>query len=127
MTIFLWDSFLLSVSGEKQLVVHGHNASPHTAQKCRGCCAENGMPFAPHPPYSPGLARSDFFLFGYIKNHLQGISFRSHDALPAGLVAALGQIPIESLQRISEHWMERFERVSQDNSDYYPEAKDALI
>jgi hypothetical protein len=59
-----------------------------------------------------------FFAFGHVKNGLQGIIFRSHDELPAGLVAALGEIPIESLQRIFEHWMERFEEISQDNSDY---------
>jgi hypothetical protein len=30
------------------------------------------MKQAPHPPYSPDLAPSDFFLFGYAKGKLMG-------------------------------------------------------
>jgi hypothetical protein len=58
-------------AGERNLVIHADNARPHTAQKCRTCCAENGLRVATHPPYSPDLAPSDFFLFGYVKDRLQ--------------------------------------------------------
>jgi hypothetical protein len=60
------------------------------------------MRLAPHPPYSPNFAPLDFFLFGQIKNRLQGITFQSHDELLAGIVAVLGQIPIETMQRVFE-------------------------
>jgi hypothetical protein len=40
---------------------------------------------------------------------LQGITFQSQDEWLAGIVAVLGQIPIETLQRVFEHWMKRLE------------------
>jgi hypothetical protein len=85
------------------------------------------MRLATHPPYSADLAPSDFFLFGHVKNRLHGITFQSHDESLAGIVAVLGQIPIETLQRVFEHWMQRLEWVSQNNGDYYPSAKHPMI
>jgi hypothetical protein len=35
---------------------------------------------APHPPYSPALASSDFFLFGYLQEKLFGFEFDSPEA-----------------------------------------------
>jgi hypothetical protein len=34
---------------------------------------------SPHPPYSPDLAPSDFYLFGKVKNLLTGKKFASAD------------------------------------------------
>jgi hypothetical protein len=34
-------------------------------------CEENELRLAPHPPYSPDLELSDFFLFGYVKERLK--------------------------------------------------------
>jgi hypothetical protein len=76
------------------------------------------MRLATHPPYSPDLTPSDFFLFEHVKNCLQGITFHSHDELLAGIVVGLRWIAIETMERVFEHWMERLEWVSQDNGDY---------
>jgi transposase len=108
---------LLPAPDERQLAIQADNARPQTAQKCRTFCAENGMRVATHPPDSPDLAPSDFFLFEHVKNGLQGITFQSHDELLTGIVAVLGLIPIESLQCVFERWMERLEWVSQNNGD----------
>jgi histone-lysine N-methyltransferase SETMAR len=35
------------------------------------------LALAPHPPYSPDLAPSDFFLFRYLKQKILGIDFGS--------------------------------------------------
>jgi transposase len=45
----------------RKLVVHADNAKVHTAQKYRTFCEENGLPLAPHPPYSPDLAHPTSF------------------------------------------------------------------
>jgi hypothetical protein len=42
---------------------------------------ENGMARAPHPPYSPDLAPSDIYLFGYMKYGLRRQSFEAADEL----------------------------------------------
>jgi histone-lysine N-methyltransferase SETMAR len=62
--------------GRKHMV-HADNARAHTAQKCRTFCEENGLRLAPHPPYSPDLAPSDFFLFDYAMTRLKGMVFPS--------------------------------------------------
>jgi hypothetical protein len=41
------------------------------------------MKSAPHPPYFPDLAPSDFYLFGYVKRCLTGLSFEDADQLLA--------------------------------------------
>jgi hypothetical protein len=65
----------------RKIVVHADNARAHTAQKCRTFCEENAVRFAPHPPYSPDLAPSDIFLFGYVKERLKGMVFPSYEEL----------------------------------------------
>jgi hypothetical protein len=41
------------------------------------------MKSAPHPPYSPDLAPLDFYLFGYVKKCLTGLSFEDAGQLLA--------------------------------------------
>jgi hypothetical protein len=55
----------------RKLGVGADNARAHTPQKCQIFCEENGLRLAPDPPYSPDLAPSDFFLFGYVKERLK--------------------------------------------------------
>jgi histone-lysine N-methyltransferase SETMAR len=62
----------------RKLVIHADNARAHTVQKYRTFCEENGLRLAPHPPYSPNLAPSDFFLFDYAKGPLKGMVFPSY-------------------------------------------------
>jgi hypothetical protein len=41
------------------------------------------MKLAPHPLYSSDFAPSDFYLFGYVKRCLAGLSFEDADQLLA--------------------------------------------
>jgi hypothetical protein len=63
----------------RRLVIHADNARSHTARQCRAFCEENRLRLAVHPPHSPDLAPSNFFLVGYIKHCLQGIIFPSRE------------------------------------------------
>jgi hypothetical protein len=103
----------------KILVVHADNARTHTAQKCRTFCEEDGLRLVPHPPYSPDLAPSGFFLFCYVKERLKGMVFPSY----AELLDAIGEVVIviesETLTTLFEYCMERLERMSKNNGDYY--------
>jgi histone-lysine N-methyltransferase SETMAR len=105
-------------AGEGYLIIQADNARPHTAQKYRTFSAENGLRPATHPPYSPDLAPSDFFFFGYVKHRLQEIIFHSGEELLAGIREVLGEIPLETLAHVFDHWMERLEWVSQNNGAY---------
>jgi hypothetical protein len=47
------------------------------------------MKLAPHPPYSPDLALSDFHLFANVKRCLAGLSFEDADQLLAAVEGVL--------------------------------------
>ena len=44
----------------------------------------------PHPPYSPDLAPSDFYLFRHLKKFLRGGHFRDNEDLQGATEAWLG-------------------------------------
>jgi hypothetical protein len=50
------------------------------------------MKSAPYPPYSPDLAASDFYLFGYVKRCLTGLSLEEADQLLAAIEDVLDSI-----------------------------------
>jgi hypothetical protein len=75
----------------------------------------------------PDFAPSDSFLFGYVKDRLQGIVFASREELLAGISEVLHEIPPETLLRVFEHWIERLEWVSQNDGEYYRQDKHSLI
>jgi hypothetical protein len=87
--------------------------------KCRTFCEENEPRLAPHPPCSPDLVPSDFFLFGYVKEHLKEMVFPSYEELLDATGEAVTSIEPETLTAVFEHWMERLEWVSKKNGDYY--------
>jgi hypothetical protein len=53
-----------AAGNERKLLLHADNARPHTAKLSTQYFNENRMKSEPHPPYSPDLAPSDFYLFG---------------------------------------------------------------
>ena len=58
--------------------LHMDNSRPHLAFKE---LTELGMKILEHPPYSPDLAPSDFFLFGFLKKLLKGQEFEDENQL----------------------------------------------
>jgi transposase len=90
----------------RKLVVHADNARVHTAQKWRNLCEENGLRLTSHPSYSPDLALSHFFLFGYVKEHLKGMLFPSYEELLKAIGEAVTGIESETLTAVFEHWNE---------------------
>jgi [histone H3]-lysine36 N-dimethyltransferase SETMAR len=59
------------------------NAAVHTAGVSMQAVTECGFELVPHPPYSPDLAPSDFFLFSKLKKHLRGRRFANDCELKA--------------------------------------------
>jgi histone-lysine N-methyltransferase SETMAR len=67
-----------AAGNERKLLMYADNVRPHVAKLSTQYFNENRAKSAPHPPYSPDLARSDFYLFGHVKRCLAGLS--SEDA-----------------------------------------------
>jgi len=53
------------------------NARPHICKLARDAGRSAGFTYLEHPPYSPDLAPSDYFLFSHLKKHLRGTRFES--------------------------------------------------
>ncbi|GFR67681.1 transposase [Elysia marginata] len=63
---------LRPVRSEKVSIIYHDNARPHTSLETRTALDRLGLRTLPHPPYSPDLAPSDFFLFPKLKDYLKG-------------------------------------------------------
>lgn len=59
------------------------NAPAHTAKKVKAAISRTCFTELPHPPYSPDLAPSDFYLFPRLKKHLKGRRFQSNNEVVA--------------------------------------------
>ena len=62
---------------EKGVYMLQDNAPAHTSQVAMAAANECGFRILPHPPYSPDLAPSDYFLFPKLKETLRGRRFSS--------------------------------------------------
>jgi hypothetical protein len=58
------------------------------------------MKQAPYLPYSPDLAPSDFFLFGYVKGNLTGYRAETPSELFVRIRVILAEIPRETLNAV---------------------------
>jgi hypothetical protein len=74
-------------------------------------------------PYSPDLAPSDFYLFGYVKRCLAGLSFADADQL----LAAVEGIVKVTLQAVFLEWMDWFRKYITANGEYTEQAQISVI
>lgn len=58
-----------------EVIFHHDNARPHSARLTKKLLDDFGWEVLDHPPYSPDIAASDFYLFRCLQNDLQGIRF----------------------------------------------------
>jgi histone-lysine N-methyltransferase SETMAR len=93
-------------STDGKLLVHAANARPHTAQASKGILEAHGMEKAPHPPYSPDIAPSDFYLFDHVTNRLAGASFADADELFEAVMTVSGEIAKVTLEAVCLEWMD---------------------
>jgi hypothetical protein len=79
---------------------------------------QNSMQRAPHPAYSPNLAPSDFYLFGYVKQLLSECQFADQDSLLQAVSDILVGIKKVTMERIFHNWMERLHQCSVTGGEY---------
>lgn len=61
------------------------NAPVHTARVSRQTLKDTGFSEIDHPPYSPDLAPSDYFLFSNLKKELRGRRFANNNEMKAAV------------------------------------------
>ena len=65
----------------KGVIFHQDNARLHTSMVTRKKLLKLGWEVMPHPPYSPDLAPSDYYLFRSLQIHLNEKTFDSNEAV----------------------------------------------
>jgi hypothetical protein len=74
----------------------------------------------PHPPYSSDLAMADVYLFGVLKQKLQGIDVSNVKELKNEILTIFQVIPSDELKKSFDHWIERCQWVAANAWNYYP-------
>ncbi|XP_071093101.1 histone-lysine N-methyltransferase SETMAR-like [Haliotis cracherodii] len=77
----------------KGVLLQHDNARVHTCRLAVAAVKRNRFKVLPHPPYSPDLAPSDYFLFPNLKKKLRGRHFRSDDELTTAVEGWLHEQP----------------------------------
>ena len=97
------------------LKIHLDNARPHLVDEE---FTRMKLERIPHPPYSPDLAPSDFFLFGYLKKMLEGQSFIDGESLFVEATKILKSINREILEKVYDEWIKRLEKCIENEGEY---------
>lgn len=98
--------------------LHHDNARPHTSFATNQVIAKMGWSVIPHPPYSPDLAPSDFYLFGPMKSNLRGQRFDDLDEVKAALKLWVRQCSAEFFQSGFQAWTKRWSKCIERGGDY---------
>jgi histone-lysine N-methyltransferase SETMAR len=78
-----------------RLHLHLDNCLVHFSKVAERFLEVNDILRIPHPPYSPDLAPSDFWLFGRIKTALAGAEFDEPEQLLNAITELLNTIAFE--------------------------------
>ena len=108
-----------SQSQNKQIWLHLDNSMVHNSRACSQKIEQIGFKRAPHPPYSPDIAPSDYYLFGYLKGQLKGLKFNDLDELKEKVIEILTKISRDVKKRVFDHWIERCQWIIDNNGAYY--------
>jgi hypothetical protein len=92
---------------------------PKGALSVREILASKQITVLRHPPCSPYLAPSDFFLFPKIDEILKGRHFDDIDDIRSNMTAALKAIPQNQFQNCFEGWTRRSHQCIASQGEYF--------
>ena len=102
----------------KGVVFHQDNARPHTSLVTRQKLLQLGWDILPHPPYSPDLAPSDYYLFRSLQNFLDGKTFTSNEEVKNHLDQFFASKEQKFYERGIMLLPERWQKVLDQNGQY---------
>lgn len=103
---------------KKSWILHQDNAPAQSALSVKTFLAKRNIPILDHPPYSPDLAPSDFFLFPKVKSALKGTRFETFKAVKEKATEVMNGLPENDLQHCYEQWKIRMERCRDRGGEY---------
>ena len=100
-------------------LLHHDNAPAHAALLTRRFLTDNNMTVVPHPPYSPDLAPSDFFLFTKLIMKLKGRRFQTLEEIQAESQAVLNALRENDFQECFKNRQRRWDHCQASEGDYF--------
>ncbi len=97
--------------------LHHDNARPHVKNIIFDYLKEEKIKVMAHPPYSPDLAPSDFWLFNCLKCSLD--TYPDATSLARAITKELNSIPIHEYQKTFQKWIERMRLCIEHHGDYF--------
>jgi hypothetical protein len=94
------------------------NATPDRAKLTMSCFKTPRLCEADHPPDSPDLAPSDFYLFGKLKGQMAGSEFESTEDLLAMIRRLTNEISREEFESVFQEWERRLEECIRIGGEY---------
>lgn len=111
-------------SGNHNIHFLHDNATPHTASMTTSKLESLGFTILPHPPYSPDLAPSDFYLFSPLKSSLRGKTYDSSDNISADIQSWIDMKQrsffMNGIRKLPARWKKCIEH----NGDYFSHLND---
>ena len=104
----------------KTVLYQQDNAKPHTSAITFSKLYDLKWDLMIHPPYSPDLAPSDYYLFSHLQLHLQGEIFKDCEQAKNEVDAFLESRSVEFFKEGIEKLPKRWQRIIELNGDYYP-------
>ncbi|GFV13588.1 mariner Mos1 transposase [Trichonephila clavipes] len=106
------------LASRKGIVFHHDNARPHTTMVTQQKLNALGWEVLGHPPYSPGIAPSDYYLFRSLQNYLTEKKFKSFENVSKA-VADYFNSKDENFYKIGIYILpERWQQVVRNNGAY---------
>jgi histone-lysine N-methyltransferase SETMAR len=109
----------LMIGDDDELLVHMDNAPCHKAKTTRDQLKDAKIIILPQPPYSPDLAPSDFFLFGFLKQRLKGKECSTSKEILKEAEKVMDSIPRRTRLRVFHEWIWRLQTVVENGGEYY--------
>ena len=105
------------ICGTKNIKFHHDNARPHIHSDVINYINRQDMVIMDHPPYSPDLAPSDFWLFNNIKERLS--NHTNIESLSSEITKIVTAIPQKEYLKTFEKWIERMDCCIKNKGDYF--------
>lgn len=112
--VTIWPS-----SRTKRMWLHLDNCRVFNSKMSFQKYDEYGFKRPPQPAYSPDVAPSDFFLFGFAKNSLKGQKFTSLEDFKEKLIEIFNSISKATIKSVFSSWIKRCNWVASHQGAYY--------
>ena len=109
------------LANRKGVLFHQDNAKPHTSKKTIRHLQQLGWELVEHPPYSPDLAPSDFYLFRCLQNHLDGQMLPGPEAAKKEVDDFFAFKQPSFFELGIQKLVERWSWVIANDGEYYPD------